>query len=104
MSEPKLIKVLLVDDHAVVRSGLSTFLLAYDDLEMAGEASNGAEAVRVCQQVRPDVVLMDLVMPQMDGATATRLIRDKQPEVQVIALTSFKEDQLQGGRLGARCA
>ncbi|MDH3675567.1 MAG: response regulator transcription factor [Anaerolineae bacterium] len=94
MSEPKLIKVLLVDDHAVVRSGLSTFLLAYDDLEMAGEASNGVEAVRVCQQVRPDVVLMDLVMPQMDGATATRLIRDKQPEVQVIALTSFKEDDL----------
>jgi NarL family two-component system response regulator LiaR len=92
---------MLVDDHAVVRSGLSAFLLAYDDLEMAGEAGNGAEAVTVCQQVEPDVVLMDLVMPEMDGATATRIIRSNQPDVHVIALTSFKEDELVRGALDA---
>ena len=94
MSAPKRISVLPVDDHAVVRSGLSAFLLAYDDLELAGEASNGSEAIRVSEQLEPDVILMDLVMPEMDGATATRLIRQKQPGVQVIALTSFKEDEL----------
>jgi NarL family two-component system response regulator LiaR len=88
------IRVMLVDDHAVVRSGLSAFLLAFDDLELAGEASDGAEAVRMCRQIQPDVVLMDLVMPEMDGATATRAIREKCPEAQVIALTSFKEDEL----------
>jgi NarL family two-component system response regulator LiaR len=94
MSESKPIRVMLVDDHAVVRSGLSAFLLAYDDLDIAGEASNGVEAVRLCKEIRPDVVLMDMVMPEMDGATATRAIREKYPEVQVIALTSFKEDEL----------
>lgn len=88
------IKVMLVDDHAVVRSGLSAFLLAYDDLELVGEAGSGAEAVRLCQQIQPDVVLMDLVMPEMDGATATRTIRKNNPDIQVIALTSFKEDNL----------
>ncbi len=92
-SEPP-IRVLLVDDHAVVRSGLSAFLLAYDDLELVGEAGSGEEAVRLCEQVRPDVVLMDLVMPGMDGAAATQAIRERCPEVQVIALTSFKEQEL----------
>jgi NarL family two-component system response regulator LiaR len=94
MSEPSPIKVLIVDDHAVVRSGLSAFLLAYDDLELVGEANGGAEALRICQAHRPDVVLMDLVMPEMDGAAATRAIRQACPEVQVIALTSFKEHDL----------
>jgi NarL family two-component system response regulator LiaR len=88
------IRVMIVDDHAVVRSGLTAFLLAFDDLELVGEASNGAEAVQLCQQTRPHVVLMDMVMPEMDGATATRLIRERCPEVQVLALTSFKEDAL----------
>src|SRR5437660_1445386 len=69
------IRVLVVDDHAVVRSGLATFLMAYSDLQLAGEASNGVEAVRQCVQLQPDVVLMDLSMPEMDGVDATRLIR-----------------------------
>ena len=94
MAETKSIRVLLVDDHAVVRSGLSAFLLAFDDLEMVGEASGGEEAVRLCEQMRPDVVLMDLVMPGMDGAAATRAIREHCPHIQVIALTSFKEKEL----------
>jgi len=94
MSESKPIRVMLVDDHAVVRSGLSAFLLAFDDLELAGEASNGMEAVRMCEEIQPDVVLMDMMMPEMDGADATRAIREHYPDVQVIALTSFKEDEI----------
>ena len=88
------IRVMLVDDHAVVRSGLSAFLLAFDDLELVGDAADGVEALNLASRVRPDVVLMDLVMPRMDGATATRAIREKFPDTQVIALTSFKEDDL----------
>lgn len=94
MTESNRIRVLIVDDHAMVRSGLSTFLLAFDDLELVGEAADGAEAVRRCGQVRPDVVLMDLVMPEMDGATATRIVRERYPQVQIIALTSFREEDL----------
>ena len=101
MSEQKTIRVLLVDDHAVVRSGLSAFLMAYEDLELVGEASSGERAVQVCQRIQPDVVLMDLVMPGMDGATATGLIREKCPQIQVIALTSFKEHDLVEGALKA---
>ena len=97
MSESDLIRVMLVDDHTVVRSGLSAFLLAYEDLELVGEASSGEQAVRLCDQVRPDVVLMDLMMPSMDGATATQKIRERCPDSQVIALTSFKDvDTVQG--------
>lgn len=88
------IRVMIVDDHAVVRSGLSAFLLAFDDLELAGEAGSGAEAVRTCGEKSPDVVLMDLVMPGMDGATATAEIRAACPSVQVLALTSFPEEDL----------
>jgi NarL family two-component system response regulator LiaR len=85
---------MLVDDHAVVRSGLSAFLMAYEDLEMIGEADSGEQAVQLCERVRPDVVLMDLVMPGMDGAAATRAVRERVPQAQVIALTSFKEKDL----------
>jgi NarL family two-component system response regulator LiaR len=99
--KPNPIRVMLVDDHAVVRSGLSAFLLAFDDLELVGEARDGTEAVQLCQQFQPDVVLMDLVMPEMDGATATRAIREQCPQVQVIVLTSFKEDELVHGALEA---
>jgi NarL family two-component system response regulator LiaR len=101
MSESDPIRVLLVDDHAVVRSGLSAFLLAFDDLELVGEAGSGEEAVRLCDRLQPDVVLMDLVMPSMDGAQATRAIRDKCPTIQVIALTSFKEKELVEGAMEA---
>jgi len=97
----KPIRVMLVDDHAVVRSGLSAFLLAFDDLELVGEANNGVEAVKLCQEIEPDVLLMDLVMPQMDRAEATQAIRETCPNVQVIALTSFKEDKLVHGALEA---
>jgi NarL family two-component system response regulator LiaR len=101
MTESGPIRVMLVDDHAVVRSGLGAFLLAFDDLELVGEAGGGEEAVRLCDQVQPDVVLMDLVMPGMDGATATRAIRARCPQIQVIALTSFKEKDLVQGALEA---
>jgi NarL family two-component system response regulator LiaR len=92
---------MLVDDHAVVRSGLGAFLLAFDDLELVAAAGSGEEAVLLCERARPDVVLMDLVMPGMDGATATQAIRDRFPQIQVIALTSFKEEDLVQGALKA---
>ncbi|MBN2045360.1 MAG: response regulator transcription factor [Anaerolineales bacterium] len=95
------IHVMLVDDHAMVRSGLSAFLYAFDDLELVGEASGGEEAVRLCGEIKPDVVLMDLVMPGMDGATATQKIKESCPQVQVIALTSFKEQNLVEGAIKA---
>jgi len=95
------IRVMIVDDHAVVRSGLSAFLLAFDDLEYVGEATGGADAVRQCVSLRPDVILMDLVMPEVDGAEATRRIKETCPDVQVIALTSYKEDELVQGALKA---
>ena len=101
MTDDKLIRIMLVDDHAVVRSGLATFLMACDDMELVGDASSGEQAVRLCPQAKPDVVLMDLVMPGMDGVTATRLIREACPDIQVIALTSFKEQELVQGALRA---
>ncbi|MFP4396248.1 MAG: response regulator [Anaerolineales bacterium] len=88
------IRVMIVDDHNVVRSGLSAFLMAFDDLQLVGEASNGAEALRLCEKFHPDVVLMDLVMPIMDGAAATKVIRERFPDIQILALTSFKEQDL----------
>ena len=101
MTESNPIRVMLVDDHAVVRSGLSAFLLAFDDLELVAEAGGGEEAVRLCERLGPDVVLMDLVMPGMDGAAATRAIRERCPQIQIIALTSFKEKELVQGALEA---
>jgi len=94
MTDEPRIKVMLVDDHAVVRSGLSAFLSVVPDLELVGEAENGDEAVRRCGLLQPDVILMDLMMPGTDGVTATRLIHEKYPAVHVIALTSFPEDDL----------
>jgi len=90
----KPIRVMVVDDHPMVRRGLATFLMVFDDLELAGEAASGEAALQLCAQILPDVVLMDMVMPDMDGATATRAIRQQFPTVQVIALTSFKEEAL----------
>lgn len=88
------IRVLIVDDHFMVRDGLKVFVDVLPDMECVGEASNGEEAVRVCQQVRPDVVLMDLVMPGMDGVSATEAIRKQFPETRVLALTSFVDKDL----------
>lgn len=105
MSDQKQIRVMIVDDHAVVRSGLAAFLLAFDDLELVAEAGSGEQALRLCDTTHPDVVLMDLVMPGMDGAATTRALRKKNPQIQVIALTSFKEQELvqsamQAGAIG----
>jgi NarL family two-component system response regulator LiaR len=95
------IQVLLVDDHNVVRSGLATFLRAYDDLELVGESKNGLEAVKLCQQKKPDVILMDLMMPEMDGIAATRAILADHPEMKIIAMTSFEDEELVQGVLAA---
>jgi len=88
------IRVVIVDDHLMVRRGLATFLKAAQDLELVGEAATGLEAVRVCAETRPDVVLMDLKLPGLDGIGATRAIRQAHPETQVIAVTSSQEDDL----------
>jgi NarL family two-component system response regulator LiaR len=95
------IRVMLVDDHTMVRRGLATFLKVFDDLELAGEAESGETAIQLCEEFSPDVILMDMVMPAMDGATAIRIIRQKFPQVQVIALTSFKEGELIKNALAA---
>ena len=105
MTETGQIRLMIVDDHRVVRSGLSAFLLAYDDLKLVGEANGGEEAVRLCAKVRPDVVLMDLVMPGMDGIAATKAIREQCPNTRVIALTSFGDQErvqsaLKAGAIG----
>jgi two-component system, NarL family, response regulator LiaR len=94
MITDKPIRVLIVDDHAVVRSGLNAFISSYDDMVLAGEARSGEEAVNMCISEQPDVVLMDLIMPGMDGAAATREIRQKCPRTQIIILTSFKDEVL----------
>ncbi len=94
MSEPGPIRVMIVDDHAMVRTGLATFLEVSDGLDLVGQATNGQEAIELCERFQPDVILMDLVMPKMDGVTATRIIRERWPQVQVIALTSFQEKEL----------
>jgi len=94
MTEPTPIRVMLVDDHDMVRRGLAAFLRVKPGLKLVGEARNGREAVDLCDKLQPDIILMDLVMPEMDGATATRLIRERCPEIQVIALTSFQEQAL----------
>lgn len=105
MADENRIRIAIVDDHKVVRSGLGAFLQVYDDFEMVGEASDGKEAIELCGRINPDVVLMDLVMPVMDGAAATRCIKQQYPGTQVIVLTSFKEenlvqDALQAGAIG----
>jgi two-component system, NarL family, response regulator LiaR len=92
--DPAIIRVVVVDDHAIVRSGLAAFLHAFADLELVGEATDGAEAVQLCEGLCPDVVLMDLLMPGLDGATATALIRQRYPRIHVLILTSFTADEL----------
>jgi NarL family two-component system response regulator LiaR len=95
------IRILIVDDHAVVRQGLKMFLALDDELEVVGEAANGEEAIRRAHELAPDVVLMDLLMPQMDGIAATEVIRRELPDVEVIALTSVLEDKAVFGAVRA---
>ena len=94
ISPPQPIRIMLVDDHAMVRRGLTTFLKIFDDLQLVGEAENGEAAILLCAEVKPDVILMDMSLPVMDGATATHIIRQKFPQIQIIALTSFKEGKI----------
>lgn len=99
------IRVLVVDDHMMIRQGIATFIEVFDDMVLAGEASNGTDAIKLCDQVTPDVVLMDIVMPEMDGVTATRAIHKKHPEIKVLALSSYLDESLvintlQAGAIG----
>jgi NarL family two-component system response regulator LiaR len=94
MSETNMIRVMIVDEHDMVRKGLATFLKVKDDLHLIGEARDGEEALLLCEKLQPDVVLMDLKMPRMDGITATSRIHARWPHIQVIALTSFQEREL----------
>ncbi len=91
MDDP--IRVLIVDDHGVVRMGLRTFFEQIDDIEVVGEASDGSEGVAVARRLTPDVVLMDLLMPVMDGITAIARIKEEQPEIEIVAMTSFIEEE-----------
>ena len=93
MEETAPIRVLLVDDHAVVRRGLRGFLDLLDDIDVVGEAENGREAVDAARRVNPDVVLMDLLMPEMDGLEAIAAIKREQPEIEIVAVTSFIEEE-----------
>jgi NarL family two-component system response regulator LiaR len=88
------IRVMLVDDHPMVRRGLATILMVFDDMKLVGEAENGEAAVKLCAEVQPDVILMDMSLPQMDGATATHAIRQQFPQIQILVLTSFKDGKM----------
>jgi len=95
------IRLLITDDHGGVRNSLRVVMSTYDDIEVIGEAANGQEAVALCEQIHPDLVLMDLVMPIMDGVTATKLIRQCCPETRVLVLTSGTDPDLITAALGA---
>lgn len=105
MDSPDIIRVLIVDDHGMVRKGLIAYLGSRSDISVIGEARDGREAIRQVEQLHPDVLLMDLVMPEMGGVAATRVIHQRWPQVRVIALTSFQQkemvqDALQAGAIG----
>ena len=95
MSDSGRIRVFIADDHAIVRKGIAAVLEIVPDIEMVGEAENGQEAVAAVKELQPDVILMDLVMPEMDGIEAIRLIKDRQPEARILVLTTFAgEDKI----------
>jgi len=88
------IRVMIVDDHGMVRRGLMAYLKNTPGLEMVGEANDGQEAINLCEQAQPDVILMDLIMPGLSGAETTSIIHERWPEIQIVALTSFQEKEL----------
>ena len=103
MTQP--IRVMIVDDHDIVRRGLSMFLNGFDDLLLVGEAANGQDATRLCSEIQPHVVLMDMMLPDTDGISLTRIIRAENPDIQVVMLTSSKDEEtvqraLQAGAIG----
>jgi NarL family two-component system response regulator LiaR len=93
ISQPN-IRVIIVDDHDMLRQGLAVYISAFDDLELVGQAANGEEAIQLCREVKPDVVLMDLVMPVMDGVTAVPHILHDNPGIQVIMLSGYDQDDV----------
>lgn len=95
------IRVLIVDDHDMLREGLTTFLLAHSDLNLVGEAANGTEAIRMCQELQPDVVLMDLMLPDISGVTVIENVHQEYPDIHFIALSSFDENKLVQSALNA---
>ena len=95
------IRVMTVDDHEILRGGIRFLLLAFDDIEVVGEAQNGEDALQLCGQVEPDVVLMDMMMPGMNGVETTRALREQYPQVSVLALTSFHGGVLVHGAMQA---
>jgi NarL family two-component system response regulator LiaR len=105
MAESKPIRVITVDDHEILRGGLNFLLLAFEDIELVGEARSGLEALRLCGEVQPDVILMDMMMPGMDGVATTQAIKEQYPEVQVLVLSNFSEQgsvhrAMQAGAVG----
>jgi NarL family two-component system response regulator LiaR len=105
MSASGIIRVMIVDDHSMVRRGLAAYLSSEPDIELVAEAGNGRAALELCAELQPDVILMDLVMPELDGVEATRIIHKRWPKVRVLALTSFQEadfvrEALQAGAIG----
>jgi len=105
MSENATIRVLCVDDHEIMRGGIHYLLLAVDDVELVGDARSGEEAIHLCESLQPDVILMDMRMPGMDGIQTTQLIRERYPEIQILVLTSFDEEEMiqqamQAGAIG----
>ena len=94
MSNTKNIEVLIVDDHPMVRQGIKTMLLTFDDISVIGEAGNGLETLALCKEIQPDVILMDIVMPGMNGVETTRAILELYPQIKIIVLTSFPDQDL----------
>lgn len=101
MSGARPVRVMIVDDHAMTRVGLRFFLKGFDDLALVGEATSGEEALALCRETAPHVVLMDIVMPGMGGVETIRRLRDQHPAIQVLALTSFEQDEMVQGALQA---
>jgi NarL family two-component system response regulator LiaR len=101
MGESDKIRVMTVDDHEILRGGIRFLLLAFEDIELVGEAHSGEEALCLCGQVQPDVVLMDMMMSGIDGVETTKALREKNPQVQVLVLTSFHDSNLVHGAMQA---